>query len=47
MEPDGSLHCSQDTTLLKKLELNLKSEDDHNLKLSDMALLKTGPQKGK
>jgi hypothetical protein len=33
--------------LLKKLELHLKSEDDHNVKLSDMAILKTGPQRGK
>ena len=47
MEPEGSLHCSLDPALLKKLQLNLKPEDDHNLKISDMIILKTWPQRGK
>lgn len=41
MEPEGSFHCSQDPALLKKLKLNLKPEDDSNLKISDMTILKT------
>jgi len=41
MEPEGSLHCSQDPALLKKSKLTLKPEDDHNLKISEMMILKT------
>jgi hypothetical protein len=41
MESEGSLHCLQDPALLKKLNLNLKPEDHHNLKISDMTILKT------
>jgi hypothetical protein len=33
--------------LLQKLKLNLKPEDDHNLKISDMMILKTWLQRGK
>jgi hypothetical protein len=31
--------------LLKKLNLNLKPEDHHNLKISDMTILKTWSQR--
>jgi len=47
MEPEGSFHCSQDPALLKKWKLNLKPEDDHDLTISDMIILKTWPQRRK
>jgi hypothetical protein len=38
--------CSQGPALLIKWNLLLKTEDDNNLKISDITILKTWPQKG-